>query len=395
MSNSAGHSSPGAEGPVERIAQVADLIERSGAANEALGQLTPDVVEKLHEQRLFRMLLPRVYGGEQIDPLTWFHALEALAKLDASTAWCVGQINGCTLASSALEPEVARDIWGEPHAVLSWGPPMKSRADEVEGGHRLTGEWTMSSGSRHATWLGLMAQVFDKNGSPVPLGGGVSTRIFFVPARSVEWVDNWDVIGLKATNSGGFKVEDQFVPLGYSMNREHLSEVRLPDPLYKFPLNALFATGFSAVALGIARAMLDAVIALAKQKRPWLAKQSLVESNLVQFQTGEAEARLRSARGYVETTAHRVWQSVLASGELTVPQRMDIRLAATFAIHEANAVADVAWQVAGANAIFTTGPFERRMRDIRTVMQQAQGRKSHLQDVGAYLLGLEPNFAYA
>jgi indole-3-acetate monooxygenase len=395
MSNSAGYSSPGSEGPVERIAHVADLIERSGAANEALGQLTPEVVDKLHEQRLFRMLLPRVYGGEQIDPLTWFHAMEALAKLDASTAWCVGQINGCTLASSALEPEVARDIWGEPRAVLSWGPPMKSRADEAEGGHRLTGEWTMSSGSRHATWLGLMAQVFDKNGSPVPLGGGVSTRIFFVPARCVEWVDNWNVIGLKATNSGGFKVEDQFVPLGYSMNREHLSEVRLPDPLYEFPLNALFATGFSAVALGIARAMLDAVIALAKQKRPWLAKQSLVESNLVQFQTGEAEARLRSARGYVETTAHRVWQSVLTSGELTVPQRVDIRLAATFAIHEASAVADAAWQLAGANAIFTTGPFERRMRDLRTVMQQAQGRKSHLQDVGAYLLGLEPNFAYA
>jgi alkylation response protein AidB-like acyl-CoA dehydrogenase len=74
---------------------------------------------------------------------------------------------------------------------------------------------------------------------------------------------------------------------------------------------------------------------------------------------------------------------------------MDIRMAATFAIHEAGAVADVVWQIAGANAIFASGPFERRLRDLRTVMQQAQGRKSHLQDTGAYLLGLEPNFAYA
>jgi alkylation response protein AidB-like acyl-CoA dehydrogenase len=160
-------------------------------------------------------------------------------------------------------------------------------------------------------------------------------------------------------------------------------------------INALFAIGFSAVALGIARSMLDAVIALAKQKKPWLGKQSLLESNLVQSQIGEAEARLRSARGYVEATADRVWQGVVASGELTVPQRMDIRLAATFAIHEASAVADAAWQIAGANAIFASGPFERRLRDIRTVMQQSQGRKSHLQDVGAWMLGLEPNFAYA
>ena len=91
------------------------------------------------------------------------------------------------------------------------------------------------------------------------------------------------------------------------MNREHLSEVRLADPLYKFPLNALFAIGFSAVALGIARSMLDAAITLAREKKPWLAKQSLLESHLVQFQIGEAEARLRSARGYVEATADRVY----------------------------------------------------------------------------------------
>jgi indole-3-acetate monooxygenase len=382
-------------GPVERIGRIAEFIEEAGAANEKLGQLVPDVVEKLHEQRLFRLLLPRVYGGEQIDPVTWFHAMEALAKRDASTAWCVGQINGCALASSALAPEVANAMWGAPRAVLSWGPPAKTRADRVEGGHRITGQWNMSSGSRHATWLGLMAQEFDGSGKPVPLAGGVSTRIFFVPASAVEWIDNWNVIGLTATNSGGFKVENQFVPEGYSMNREHLSEVRLPDPLYKFPLNALFAIGFSAVALGVARSMLDAAVALAKEKRPWLSKQSMLESHLVQFQVGEAEARLRSARGYVEATAGRVWQDVVSSGELGVPQRMDIRLAATFAIHEAVAVADAAWQLAGANAIFKSGSFERRFRDIRTVMQQAQGRKSHLQDVGGYLLGLEPNFAYA
>jgi alkylation response protein AidB-like acyl-CoA dehydrogenase len=239
-----------------------------------------------------------------------------------------------------------------------------------------------------------MAQVFDRSGASVPQPG-VGTRIFFVPASAVEWIDNWNVIGLRATNSGGFKVDGQFVPQRYSMSRDHLSEVRLPDPLYKFPLNGLFAFGFSAVALGIARSMLDAVVALAREKKPWLAKQSLLESHLVQFQIGEAEARLRSARGYVEATADRVWRSVLATGELTVPQRMDIRMAATFAIHEANSVADVTWQVAGANSIFTSGPFERRLRDLRTVMQQAQGRKSHLQDTGAYLLGLEPNFAYA
>jgi len=394
LPSTAGSAARDATGPVERIARIAGVIEASAAANEALGRLAPEVVDKLHEERLLRMLLPAVCGGEEIDAVTWFRAMESLARLDASTAWCVGQINGCAMTASALAPDAARTIWGEPRGVLSWGPPKTARADEVDGGHRLTGEWTLSSGSRHATWLGLMAPVYDRSGACVDAAGAAG-RIFLAPAAAAEWVDSWDSVGLRATNSGGYRFKDHLVPEGYSVSRDYLPEVRLGGALYRFPLNALFATGFSGVALGIARAMLDAVMTLAREKRPYLSRQSLVESHLVQFQIGEAEARLRSARGYVESTAGQVWRSVISSGKLTTAQRIDIRMAATFAIHEAAAVADVAWQIAGANAIFASGPFERRMRDIRTVMQQAQGRKSHLQDAGAFLLGLEPNFAYA
>jgi alkylation response protein AidB-like acyl-CoA dehydrogenase len=141
--------------------------------------------------------------------------------------------------------------------------------------------------------------------------------------------------------------------------------------------------------------MLDAVIALAQEKTPRLAKTSLLQNHHVQFQIGEAEARLRSARNYVEATAGEVHEAVVASGKLTIAQRMDMRMAATFAIHEAKLVADTAWEVAGANAIFASGPFERRMRDLRTLLQQAQGRKAHLQDAGAFILGLEANLAFA
>src|SRR5499426_1607189 len=394
MPNPAEQAASHASGPLARIASIADLIQKSAADNETLGRLTPQVVEQLHQQRLFRLLLPRPYGGDEVDLATWFRCMEAIAKLDASTAWCVGQINGCAASSAALAPEVAHKIWGEaPHAALSWGPPLQARAEATEGGHRLTGDWGMASGSRHASWLGLMAPVFDRAGKPVPLPRGVSARVFFVPADAVEWIDNWDVIGLNATCSGGYRLAGRFVPAGYSFSREHLPDVRLPGALFKFPLNSLFATGFSGVSLGIARAMLNDVLALARDTTPRLAKSTLRDNHHVQFQIGEAEARLRSARHYVESTAASVWQEVAASGKLSIARRLDLRMATTFAIHEANAVADVAWQIAGATAIFRANAFERRLRDIKTVTQQVQGRQSHLQDVGAYLLGLDPNLA--
>ena len=388
---------PAAEeaGPVERVARIAEVIGGAGGRNEKLRRLAPDVVDALHEQRLLRLLLPRAFGGDEVDLVTWFNTMEALGKLDASTAWCVGQINGCAATATALDPAIARKIWGDPRGALSWGPPVKSRAEEVEGGHRVSGEWTMSSGSRHASWIGLMALPVDASGATLPLPPGTTMRVFLTPASSVAFIENWNVLGLIATNSGGFQGENIFVPHGHSIYLPYPRSLQPAGPLYKFPLNNLFGTGFAAVALGIARAMLDEVIALAREKQPWLARQPLQQSQLAQFQIGEAEARLRSARAYMESTAARVWQSVVATGELTVPQRVDIRMATTFAIHEAKTVADAAWDVAGATAIFISNPFERRLRDLRTLTQQLQGRKSHLQDAGAYLLGLEANLRHA
>jgi indole-3-acetate monooxygenase len=77
-------------------------------------------------------------------------------------------------------------------------------------------------------------------------------------------------------------------------------------------------------------------------------------------------------------------------GHITLDQRMTIRLASTFAIHQSVQVVDTAYHAAGSTAIFEENAFERRFRDIHTVCQQLQGRQEHFETVGQYLLGLEP-----
>jgi len=90
-------------------------------------------------------------------------------------------------------------------------------------------------------------------------------------------------------------------------------------------------------------------------------------------------------RSLEETTAE-----VARTGHITLDQRMVIRLASTFAIHQSLQVVDTAYHAAGSTAIFEANPFERRFRDIHTVSQQLQGRSEHFETVGQYLLGLEP-----
>ena len=388
-------STPALLPPIARVAKIASLLTASAPRNEALGQLVPEVVDALHEQTLYRMLLPKVYGGEEATPVEFFRAMVALANCDASTAWCIGQQNGCAMAAAYLEPEVASEIWGnDPRAALAWGPPLKAEALPADGGYRVSGTWSFASGVRHATWIGLQCNVQSGASGASWKAGGMANRTFIVPAKDIQLEATWDVLGLRATASDSWTVTDMLIAERYSVRRDTPADRLIKTPLYHFPSMMLFAIGFSGVAIGTARALLDSFIDLAKGKTQRGVSISLKDNHAVQMQVAEAEARLRGAFQLVLSTVERVWREVLAADELTTHQRIDLRLATTHAIHEAKTAADIAWDAAGSTAIARTGSFERRFRDIHTVTQQVQGRRTHLQTVGAYLLGNEPDMSW-
>jgi alkylation response protein AidB-like acyl-CoA dehydrogenase len=390
--NEAAPAAPG-EDHLARVRRIAATIEAEAEASERGLRLTATLQAALHREGLFRLLLPRPFGGFETDPPTFFRVIEEVAKHDASTAWCLCQGNGCAMAAAYLDPEIAKQIWGrDPEAVLAWGPGARSQAIVEGDGYGLSGRWSFVSGGRHASWLGGHASVIEADGAPRQGADGQGVvRTLLLPASAATWIDAWDVIGLRATGSDSYEVKDLFVRHDHSLVRDDPAERRYQAPLYLFPQMSLYASGFAATALGIARRVLDAFIELAVDKRPPLAKRTLRDTGMVQYEVAQAEARLRAARALVLSELRDNWQEVLATNALSIEDRMRIRLAATFAIHEAKAAADVAYDLAGATAIFVGSDFERRFRDIHTVTQQQQGRKAHLETVGAFLLGLPPD----
>ncbi len=385
------------EDHLARVRRIAATIEAEAGASERGLRLTPTLQAALHREGLFRLLLPRPFGGFEADPPTFFRVIEEVAKHDASTAWCLCQGNGCAMSAAYLDPEIAAEIWGrDPEAVLAWGPGAKSQAIVEGDGYRLTGRWAFVSGGRHASWLGGHASVIEADGSPRrDAAGEIVVRTLLLPAGAATWTSAWDVIGLRATGSDSYEVKDLLVRHDHSLRRDDPAERRYQAPLYLFPQMSLYASGFCGTALGIARAMLDSFTELAVAKRPPLAKHTLRDTGMVQYEVAQAEARVRAARAFVLSELRDIWQEVVATNALTIANRMRIRLATTFAIHEAKAAADVAYDLAGATAIFIGNDFERRFRDIHTVTQQQQGRKAHLQTVGAFLLGLPPDLDIA
>ncbi len=379
-----------------RVRALAPRIDASADEIEKERRLPPVLLDALVETGFFRMLLPRPFAGAEIDPPSFAQVIEEIAKIDASTAWCLCQTTVCSMVAAFLAPETAQAIFGrDPRAILAWGPGPGARAVAVPGGYRVTGRWSFASGGRHANWLGGHCAVYAPDGTPQRgTDGAPVARTMLFPAEAAAMTDIWHVVGLRGTASDAFSVNDLFVPESHAVARDDQVARRYHVPLYCFPTNSLFACGFASVALGLARSLLDDLVALAKEKTPRGYKHALAESAVTQSDIAQAEARLRSARLYLRGTIEEVWRAVAQSNVLMLEQRMAIRLAATHAIQEAVQVADTAYHAAGATAIFASNPFERRFRDIHTVAQQLQGRRSHFETVGKFLLGLEADTTF-
>ncbi|MBV8399524.1 MAG: hypothetical protein JOZ17_12400, partial [Acetobacteraceae bacterium] len=199
------------------------------------------------------------------------------------------------------------------------------------------------------------------------------------------------VLGLRGTGSDTYSVEGLFVPDDLSATRDFDTEWREHGMLYRFSTTTIYASGFGAVGLGIARGMLDDFVTLAAGKTPALSSTPMREGAVVQSLIGVSDARLKSARCWLVQVLEEAQETVRARGHLSLGERIAIRQASTFAISEARAVVNAVWHEAGATAIFEAQPFERRFRDMNSVSQQLQGRHAHFETVGQHLLGMQPN----
>src|SRR6516165_4373237 len=376
---------------LRRARELGPELEAAAEDIERRRELPDPIVEDLIERGLFHLLLPRALGGAELRPAAYVAVIEEVAKHDASVAWCLGQACGCTMTAAYLDPDVARKIFGRRRGIVAWGPTGPAEARAVPGGYRLSGTWSFASGSHHATWLGAHVAILDPNGAPQlrPDGGPVVRTLLF-PKAGANFTDIWHVIGLRGTGSDSYTVTDLFVPEEYTVLRDAAAKPRQPGLLYAFSSSNIYASGFAGVALGIARSTLDAFVELARDKIPRGAKRTLRDNNVVQAQVSQSEARLRGARAFLLGSLDEIWRDVSRSRRLTMDHNTTIRLASTWAIHQACDVVDTAYHAAWATAIFESNPFERRFRDIHTVIQQYQGRQAHFETVGQALLGLEP-----
>ncbi len=381
---------------VRRVDEIGPILDAEAADGEKIRELTGKAMAALHEKRLFRMLLAKKAGGEELPLPVFCRVIEAIAKYDGSAAWCVGQGSGCSMLGGYLDTEISGKIWGDnANGVLAWGPG-KAEAKAVDGGYLVTAKTMFVSGSHHATWLATHCSPVHEPDGSVRMGKGdkPEIRTAFIPASETTLSDDWYVFGLRNTGSDGFQLKDHFVPTEHTIVRATMIEGTDDlSTLYNFSTMAIYAMGFASVALGLSAAVVEKFLEIAQNKKPRNAADVLKDNPVVQDEVARMRAKLRGARRYLFTEVEDAWQEALINGAPTLEQRLEIRLAATHAIHEAKAVVDTLFDTAGTSSIFMDGPFERRLRDIHAVALQIQGRKTHFRTVGEWLMGHPPNMS--
>jgi indole-3-acetate monooxygenase len=359
---------------------------------EAGRRLPDDLVGELARAGFFRIFLPAPYGGLDLAPTAAMEVFEELARADASVAWCVW--NGNTYWTTARwVKEVALAVFADPDTILANSTRPSGRAEVVEGGYRVSGRWSLVSGCQFSAWMILMCIVHEGGKPRLTPSGTPELRFMLCPAADCEIVDTWTVSGLRGTGSHDVVVQDRFVPASHASF--HTDPLVLTDPRYKLPLSSRVHPGLGAMALGIARGAIEALIELAGGKRHERTSQALTEDRGAQTRLSQAEALVGSARLYLLDTVERVWHDVAAGREAALETRAQARLATWHAVTSACQAVDLVYLSGGATSLYATCPIERAFRDVHAITQHIGVHPRSLETTGRVFFGLEPDVPLA
>lgn len=371
---------------LDRAREAAGKLRERSDDIEKARHLPPDVVELLREAGVFRTGMPKSWGGPGLNSIEQTQVIEILATGDASAAWCamIGMDTG--IYAGYLEESVAREMFPNLDIVTAGLILPLGRADRVPGGYRVNGAWKFGSGITHSEWVVAGCFVY-QDGEPEPnprSGGPRHWRIMIARPEEFEIIDTWHTTGLAGSGSRDYRATDLFVPEERSFT---FAESRVSGPFS--PPDAILRN-MPGVPLGVARAALDYVRAIAVERVDRTTEQPWSENYRIQMTIAEAEMDLAAVRDAVYGSLQRLWDRLEAGEEPTAEERVHAVLARTNAFRVARSIVSRLYDMVATTAIYRPSPLDRWLRDTTTMCQHVIAQDQVLQSAGAFLLGGTP-----
>jgi alkylation response protein AidB-like acyl-CoA dehydrogenase len=375
-----------------------DLAPQIRAASEEIErgrQIPPPLAAAMKEAGIFGMVMPRAWGGPELDPMMQFRIIEALATEDGSVGWCA--MIGCDAGyiSAFLDQDIARAMFPDLLSAIGAAATPTGTATVVPGGYRVSGRFPFVSGCHHCEWLWLGCHVVEDGTPRVNANGVPETRQCLLRLGQCEILDTWYTTGLRGTGSNDVAVRDRFVPAEHSFSFQDPQLVKRPGPLYAFPF--MFAAKGPAPALGIARHALDTLIETSgKPARRYTlgegveAPKRLRDDVFVQEAAGRADTLLTSARAHLFDVVGDIWETLVAGEQLSGVQLARFTTLNSHVMALCVDVVQLVFKAAGGTAVYQKGPLDRCLRDVLTMNQHVVATLRTWEMSGRLLLGLDP-----
>lgn len=374
------------------VAQAASLVpklRKSADAAEAARRLPPEIFDALAAADVFRMTVPKRFGGFEADFVTQCEVLAEVARGSPSASWVSTIFSAMSWLVSGFPDETQEEIFGngDPRVTGVFSPTGK--AVRNNGGYVVSGRWGYNTGGHGGAWTVVNALLVEDGVAGMP-------HCCLVRSNELERLDDWHASGMAATGSSTVVARDIFVPARRVLPLPELVEGRYPrrhnssNPYFNYPLAAVLATNAAGTPVGIARGALE----LFKERLPgrtitYTTYATKIEAPVTHLQVGEAALAIDSSDAHMRLAC-----SLLddAGGAPSKLERVKIRAHVGAATRYAREAVDGLFYASGASVIQANVPVQSFQRDMQALANHAiMHPQTNVELYGRVLCGLEPN----
>jgi len=368
-----------APSPLEAL--LSDLRQRRQEFTQA-HQMPADVIASFKRVGVYRALVPRALGGDELGPRAFCELIERIAQADGSAGWVASFGMGITYLAALPAATLAQLYAKGPDLVFAGGIFPPQRAPKVEGGFEVSGRWEWSSGCLGADVVGVgIAPSEGSSPSGLP-------RMAVMPASKARISRAWNVTGLVGTGSHDLVVDKVLVPEDWTFVRGSRSQ--RSEPMFRYPTLSFGAQVLSVVGLGIARGAIEELRRMAVDRPSVTGAPRLADRPVVQIELARAEAQLRAARAFFYEAIDEAWDSLLKGDEVSPAQTSQLRLSSTHAARTSAEIARAVQMQSGMTGVYHDSPISQQVRDAQVLTQHAFMGDITYQNAGAMLFGLPP-----
>lgn len=353
------------DGVRSRVADALDDLRERAQETEELRKVPDESIKALEESGFFLLLQPKRYGGLEADPVDFYSIVTDIASACGSTGWVASILGLHPWHLALFDDQAQREVWGQDkHVRVSSSYAPMGKAKQTDGGYRLSGRWSFSSGCDHASWVFLGGPVLDDEGNTVDF------CTYLLPLGDYSIVDVWDTVGLRGTGSNDILVEDVFVPAHRVLSFKDMAKCSGPgqevndSPIYRLPYGTVHPSCITAPIIGMARGAYDAHVShMGERVRAAYAGEQSKEDPFAKVRIAEAASEIDAAWLQLSRNVAEELELAKEGKSIPMPMRLRARRDQVRGTERAIGAIDRLFENSGGRALRSGTPIQRFWRD--------------------------------